>query len=77
MSFFQDFYKGFKGWGLSLSTIVNTSLLLIAYLLGVGITSLFARGFGKHFMDLKPKKKSYWIDYNLTRRPLDDYYRQF
>jgi DNA polymerase II large subunit len=48
------------------------------YIVGVGLTSLTARIFKKHFLDIKMKNvKSYWIDLNLKKKKIEEYYRQF
>ena len=83
MSYCKNFFKGFKKgtelFGKNISIIVNTALLFIVYIIGVGLTSLIAKLFGKHFMDLKisKKKKSYWSKLDLKKRPEEEYYRMF
>jgi hypothetical protein len=77
--FFKGFKKGMKQFSDNISLIINSILLSIVYLLGVGITSIFAKLSGKHFLDLKlsKKKKSYWSSLNLKKKPIENYYRQF
>lgn len=77
--FFRGFKKGVKNFGHSISIIINSVLLSLVYLIGVGITSIFAKLFGKHFLDTKisKKKETYWSDLNLKKRPIEKYYRQF
>ncbi|MDP2926033.1 MAG: hypothetical protein Q8N99_06685 [Nanoarchaeota archaeon] len=76
--FFIGFKHGQKLFGESLSVIVNTLLLIIVYIIGVGLTSIFAKICKKHFLDLKPiNKESYWEEFNLSKKPLEEYYRQF
>jgi hypothetical protein len=63
--FFNGFLAGFKRFSLGVAIIVNFILLFIVYLLGVGLTSLTAKIFRKHFLDIAPKHrgksiKSYW-----------------
>ncbi|MBW2984869.1 hypothetical protein KY361_07140 [Candidatus Woesearchaeota archaeon] len=83
MSKLKDFFKGFKegmhSFGSNVTAIINSSLLTIVYLIGVGLTSIFAKLFGKHFLDIKlaKKKNSYWSDLDLKKKPIDEYYRQF
>lgn len=76
----NDFIKGckvgFENFGKTLGTVVNSALLLLVYLFGVGLTSVFARLFRKHFLELK-KRKTYWRQLNLGKRPTEEYYRQF
>ena len=75
--FFNGFQKGIKCFSDNISTIINFLLLSIVYLIGVGLTSITAKIFGKHFLDMKKKKNSYWSDLNLKKKPDDGYYRQF
>ena len=77
--FSTGFGEGVRDFGNNLSIIVNSVLLLIAYLIGVGITSLIAKIFGKHFLEMKllKKEKTYWSNLNLKKKPIDEYYRQF
>lgn len=83
MSFFTESYKGFKkgikDFGEYITILVNTVLLFFAYIIGIGLTFLFAKILRKHFLDLKPskKEKTYWSDLNLSKKRIDDYYRQF
>lgn len=78
-NFSSGFGKGMKDFGLTLSVLVNSILLLFAYLLGIGLTTLIAKITGKHFLELKLDKetKSYWSDLNLKRKQIKEYYRQF
>lgn len=77
--FFKGFKKGFSAFGHNISIIINSILLLIVYLIGVGMTSIFAKVFNKHFLQKKiiAKKTTYWSDLNLKKKPIDEYYRQF
>jgi len=75
--FFNGFQKGVKGFSNNISTIINFFLLSIVYLIGVGATSIIAKIFGKHFLNMKRKKCSYWHDLNLKKKPIEEYYRQF
>ena len=76
--FFMGFRKGMGYFGHGIALIINTILLSLVYFIGVGITSIFAKLFGKHFLETKLGKKStYWSDLNLKKRPLEEYYRQF
>ncbi len=76
--FFIGFENGSKDFGEHIAVIINSVLLSIVYFLGVGGTSIIAKIFGKHFLDLKMRRKdSYWSELNLTKRPLEEYYRQF
>jgi len=75
--FFNGFKKGVKGFSDNISTIVNFALLSIVYLIGVGLTSITAKIFNKHFLDMKKKKGSYWHNLNLKNKEIEEYYRQF
>lgn len=77
--FFKGFKNGMEEFGHSISTIINSVLLSIVYLIGVGVTSIIAKVFGKHFLDRKisDKEKTYWSDFNLKKKPIEEYYRQF
>ena len=71
--------KTFLYIGNKISTVINSILLLIVYIIGVGLTAIAAKIVGKHFLQLKldQKKKTYWEDLNLKKKPIDEYYRQF
>lgn len=77
--FFGGLSHGMKDFGHTLSTLINSVLLLLVYLIGVGITSLTAKLSKKHFLEKKPSKeaKTYWSDLSLKKKPLEEYYRQF
>jgi cytochrome c biogenesis protein CcdA len=77
--FFKHFKEGMISFGKDISTIVNTLLLLIIYILGVGITSSVALVVGKKFLetDLSKDKNSYWTNLDLKKKKLDEYYSQF
>ena len=74
----SGFLQGIKDFSHNLTIIVNTVLLLPAYILGVGITAIIAKISGKHFLDRKlTSEKSYWSDLHLKKKPLETYFRQF
>lgn len=77
--FFKCFKEGLSLFGHNISLIVNSILLSLVYLIGIGFTSFFARIFGKHFLELKTSKKAktYWSNLNLKTEKIDNYYRQF
>ena len=78
-NFFKGFKKGMGDFGQGITSIVNSALLLIVYLMGVGFTSIFAKIFHKHFLDrkLSTKDKTYWADLSLKKKSIEKYYRQF
>ena len=79
----KDFIKGFKkgmhDFGQVIALLINSALLLIVYIFAVGITSLFAKLSGKHFLGIKISKlrETYWSELNLKKKPAESYYRQF
>lgn len=75
--FFKGFKKGMKSFNESISAIINTILLFMVYIIGVGLTYAFAKIAGKHFLDLKKREDSYWSDLNLKKKEMKEYYRQF
>ncbi|HLD10921.1 MAG TPA: hypothetical protein VJB89_02470 [Candidatus Nanoarchaeia archaeon] len=76
--FFNEFKEGMKDFGSGISMIVNSILLIIVYLIGVGITSLIAKIFNKRFLQTKfSRKETYWEDLNLKKKNKEDYYKQF
>ena len=79
MAFFSEFKEGQKSFGETIAILVNSLLLSLVYFIGVGGTSIIAKIFGKHFLDLKINKqnKSYWEDLNLDKESLEESYKQF
>ena len=77
--FFSGFKKGLKSFGHNISLVVNSVLLTIVYLIGVGATSIVAKLIGKHFLDKKISKEqsTYWSELVLKKKPIEEYYRQF
>lgn len=69
--------KGLKDFAGLIAVIVNTFLLLVVYLIGVGATTIVAKLTGKHFLQKKLDKKTYWTDLNLKKEKMEEYYRQF
>ena len=77
--FLYGFKKGMNSFGENIAIIINSGLLLIVYLVGVGLTSIVAKISGKHFLQIKisNKRETYWSDLNLNKKPIEAYYRQF
>ncbi len=69
--------QGFKRFGEFIASIVNNSLLVIVYLIGVGLTSILAKIFGKHFLEMDKKGHTYWTMRDAESKDINDYYRQF
>ena len=78
-NFFKDLSEGVKDFTDNITVIVNTVLLFIVYILGIGLTFLFAKIPKKQFLDMETSEdtESYWSDLNLKEKPLEEYYRQF
>jgi len=77
--FLKGLKEGQKKFGENLAIIINTLILSVAYFIGIGISSIFAKIFGKQFLDIKidKKAKTYWTKLNLTKKSKKEYYRQF
>jgi hypothetical protein len=77
--FFTGLKAGMKSFGTCVSTLVNTILLCIVYILGVGVTAIIAKISRKRFLDMDIAKniKSHWKELNLTKKNINEYYRQF
>ena len=77
--FLKGFKAGFHLFGESINKTVNTLLLGVTYLLGVGIVSLIARIQKKRLLDLKTGKnrETYYQGLMLSKKPKKEYYRQF
>ena len=69
----KEFHHGLKEFSKSISTLVNSILLSIVYIIGVGITSLANKRIRKELLELKPKEKSYWSEFKQSNK----HYRQF
>lgn len=75
--FFIGCREGMHLFGQNIALIINTVLLFIVYIVGVGATSLIAKIAGKHFLEMKKQEVSYWKPLNLKKKKIEDYYRQF
>jgi len=71
--------KGIKYFGSNTQLLINSLLLTLVYFIGVGLSSLIAKLFRKHFLDKEISKncKSYWSALNLNKEHAERYYRQF
>tara|TARA_Y100000310_G_scaffold39520_1_gene37076 strand:+ start:2644 stop:2883 length:240 start_codon:yes stop_codon:yes gene_type:complete len=77
-SFFRGIKKGNKYFGEVIATLINSILLTIVYILGIGITAIVAKISRKKFLDLNMNnKETYWENLNLGKKPKQEYYRQF
>jgi len=77
--FASGIFEGMKEFGSNISIIVNSLLLLIVYVLGVGASSLAARMLNKKLFDFQISKSrsTYWIDMNMQKQGIAGYKRQF
>lgn len=77
--FWKGFKEGSKKFSHKIADMVNFILLSLVYFVGVGITSLLAKIFKKHFLNVKldQSRHSYWEPLNLGKKSKEDYYRQF
>ena len=50
--FFKGFKKGMRNFGYNIALIINTLLLSLVYVVGVGFTSVIAKLFRKHFLKI-------------------------
>ncbi len=75
----QGLGAGFREFGSAVSTLVNTLLLAVVYILAVGPTSLIAKFAGKKFLQNapEPENESYWEELELGTGKREEYYRQF
>ena len=72
----KNFYSGMKLFGENIVIIVNSILLLIVYIIGVGFTKIIVLMMRKSLIDTKLSASSYWKPINL-KKDLDSFYRQF
>jgi len=78
-TFWKGFAEGSKEFSHTVVSIVNFILLSIVYFVGVGITSITSKIFGKHFLDteLNADLSTYWKKSSKKKKSIEDYYRQF
>ena len=60
MSFRKGFAAGTRAFGERVSMIVNTLLLLVVYVVGVGLPAILGKLTGKRFLSTE-KQESYWV----------------
>ena len=78
-SFIKGFKIGFNFFKENISIIINSILLSIIYIIGIGLSFLIAKILRKGFLDTKidKNKNSYWLNLNLGKKKEDYYYKQF
>ena len=70
--------KALEPFSKVMNSIVNFVLLSIVYFAGIGVVSVCAKIFGKHFLELKKNnRKSGWHPHKLEKEALEKYYRTF
>jgi len=77
--FFSEFNEGMQLFGKKVSIFINTTLLIFVYVFGIGLSSIIAKVFNKHFLKLSigTKKTSYWEDSNMTKEELREFLKQY
>lgn len=77
-SLFKGFRKGQKLFGDTMLALPISIVLTFVYFVGVGLTSIIAKIFNKHFLDTKldDRRRTYWEDLDLTTKKKEAYYRQ-
>jgi uncharacterized membrane-anchored protein YhcB (DUF1043 family) len=76
---FDGFKHGFEDFGHTIGNLVNSILLSITYIVGVGPTSLIAKIVRRSFLDTRPdaEMESYWTEIDSGKKPIEEHYRQF
>jgi hypothetical protein len=80
LSLWRGLRAGFRAFGDDIATLINTLLLLVVYIVGVGVTSIIAKLTGKRFLKRKIASvgaKTYWNDIKDEKPELDTHFRQF
>jgi len=77
--FISGFKEGQKSFFETISVIVNSFLLTLVYIFGVGLTYLFSKITKKSFLELHfdQNKKTYWEDLNLNKKDIKEYNKLF
>lgn len=77
--FFLGFKEGMHLFSSRISLLVNSILLFLVYIIGVGFSSVVGRIIGKQFLTLHLDKKAatYWEHLDLKKKSIKEYYRQF
>ena len=78
-SILEEFHQGQKKFGEDIARLVNSVLLTIVYVFGVGFSWVLTRFSKKDLLELElePRAKTYWKNLNLTTGPIKEYYKQF
>ena len=77
--FLKGFGKGIKDFGEIFGFVVNSVILLVVYVIGIGFSSILAKLLRKMCFETKPseKKSSYWTHLEIKENDSESFYRQF
>lgn len=77
--FFKNFKDGMSKFGENITLLVNSCLLLIVYVIGIGATSIVAKLCNKQFLKNKisTKRTTYWSELNSKTKSIESYYKLF
>jgi len=71
-------YGGFLWLSGKLRDMINFIILSAVYFLGIGLTSVFAKLFGKRFLNVKKgRARSYWVKKHAYNEKKEDFLNQF
>lgn len=77
--FISGFKRGMNIFGETIAVIVNSVLLLVVYIVGVGLSWLISKLSKKLLLETRiwKQKTTYWTDLKLGTKPIKKYYQQF
>lgn len=77
-TFWSSLHRGLRDFSEPIGVIVNSALLLIVYVVGVGLTVLLAKLSKKNFLNLRidQRRSTYWEDFPMPKNK-ESYYSQF
>jgi hypothetical protein len=73
----HEFLQGFKDVGETIALVVNATLLMLAYVVGIGLAQAFSGG--KEWLETKldDKRTTYWESHDRVPTDVEKYWRQF
>ncbi|MBT3407194.1 hypothetical protein HN415_00775 [Candidatus Woesearchaeota archaeon] len=76
---FKGFKSGLKLYNEHIIIVVNSFLLTIVYIFGIGISYILLKLLNKRFINFKinKKRKTYWRKLEINKESIENYYRQF
>ncbi len=75
---FEGFKTGFKEFGYFISNILNSIMLLITFIFGIGLVSIYNKIKKKKFLKMNfNNEKSYWQDKKNRNKTLEDSLKPF